>query len=222
MDPFTSLPSASAPPSEPPWFREGIAALIATEPRFAQIALPVPFVAREGGFRGLLRTICGQQVSHAAAGAIWRRLSAIPGALDPAILPEMDDDTLCGLGGLTRSRAAHARALARAVRDGALDFAALARLGDDAAVATLTAVKGIGPWTAETHLVLSELRTDVFPAGDIALAAGAAHLLDLPARPSPTALREIALGWAPWRGVAARMLWHHWLLVTGRPVWDRD
>nr|WP_302474130.1 hypothetical protein [Roseococcus sp. MDT2-1-1] len=169
-----------------------------------------------------MRTICGQQVSHAAAGAIWRRLSSIPGALDPAILPEMDDDTLCGLGGLTRSRAAHARALARAVVEGTLDFAALPQLADEAAVAMLTAVKGIGPWTAETHLVLSELRHDVFPAGDVALAAGAAHMLNLAGRPSPTALREIARAWTPWRGVAARMLWHHWLLVTGRPVWDRD
>lgn len=223
MDQSISSPYASAPPSEPVWFRPGLAALIAAEPGLAVIeagAGPLPWYVRESGFRGLLRTICGQQVSHQAANAIWRRLSAIPGALDPAVLPSLDDDTLCGLGGLTRQRAAHARALASAVATGQLDFGVLAAAPDDAAVAMLTAIRGLGPWTAEVHLVLSHGRPDVFPAGDIALAAGLTHALGLPSRPDPKTLRRLSLAWAPWRGIAARLLWHHWLFVTGRPVLD--
>jgi DNA-3-methyladenine glycosylase II len=223
VDRFTSSRFDCVPRSEPEWFRPGLAALIEAEPGFAVIqqrAGPLPWYVRERGFRGLLRTICGQQVSHQAANAIWRRLSAIPGALDPMRLPTLDDDALCGLGGLTRQRAAHARALAYAVAQGDLDFAALEAAPDDAAVAMLTAIRGLGPWTAEVHLVLSEGRADIFPAGDVALAAGAAHALELAARPDPKTLRRSSLGWAPWRSIAARLLWHHWLFVTGRPVLD--
>ncbi|MFL1461453.1 DNA-3-methyladenine glycosylase family protein [Roseococcus sp. DSY-14] len=220
MDPCTSSLCACAPPSD--WFAPAWAALREAEPAFARVAGPLPYVARAPGFPGLLKTICGQHVSHAAAQAVWARLSAIPGALEPAQLVLLDDDALCGLGGLTRARAATVRAAARAVMDGTLDFARLARLDDAAATAMLVAVKGIGPWTAEVHLVLSEGRPDVFPAGDVALAAGAAHLLGLPARPDPRALRRMAQAWSPWRSVAARALWHHWLHVTGRPPWTQD
>ncbi len=208
--------------AEPPWFRPGWAALRALEPAFGRIHGPLPYVARAPGFPGLLKTICGQHVSHAAAQSIWARLSAIPGAIDPRRLVALDDDALCGAGGLTRARAAHARAAAAAVLDGTLDFARLAALDDPEAIAMLTAVRGIGPWTAEVHLALSEGRPDVFPAGDVALAAGAAHLLGLPARPDPRALRVLAAAWSPWRSVAARALWHHWLHATGRPPWTRD
>jgi DNA-3-methyladenine glycosylase II len=79
-------------------------------------------------------------------------------------------------------------------------------------------VKGLGPWTAEIHLLFAEQRPDVFPSGDLALAASAAHLLGLEARPTPKALAVLALGWAPWRSLAARLLWHHWRFVTGRPA----
>ncbi len=220
MDPCTSSPCACAPPSD--WFAPAWAALRAAEPAFARIHGPLPHVRRAPGFAGLLKTVCGQHVSHAAAQAVWARFSAIPGALDPARLVALDDDTLCGLGGLTRARAATVRATARAVLDGALDFARLATLDDAAAIAMLCAIKGIGPWTAEVHLVLSEDRADVFPAGDVALAAGAADLLGLDARPDPRALRRMAEGWSPWRSVAARALWHHWLHATGRPPWTQD
>lgn len=209
------------PLPEPAWFRPGLAALLDAHPELRGVPMPLPWVARVRGLPGLLKTLCGQQVSHAAAQSIWRRLSAIPGALDPAVLPTLDDDTLCGLGGLTRSRAAHARAIAAAVRDGALDPLSLPA-DDDAAVAALVAVKGIGPWTAEVHLVLSEARPDVFPAGDVALQSAAADLLALPARPDARAMRQVAARWAPWRGIAARLLWHHWLLATNRPAWTSD
>lgn len=208
-------------PEAPPWARAGIAALVAADPRFAGIepaAGPLPWRVRQPGFPGLLRAICGQQISNQAAAAIWRRLSALPGALEPAGLLALDDAALCGVAGLSRPKAAHARSLARACLDGRLDFAALRGMADAEAVAHIAAVPGLGPWTAEIHLLFAEGRPDVFPSGDLALAAGAAHLLRLEARPAPRALAAVAEGWRPWRSLAARLLWHHWRFVTGRPA----
>ncbi|WP_204623572.1 DNA-3-methyladenine glycosylase family protein [Crenalkalicoccus roseus] len=217
-------PMASPPPPfphPPPWARAGLAALAAADPRLAGIeaaAGPLPWRTRPPGFPGLLRAICGQQISNQAAAAIWRRLSTLPGALEPAGLLALDDATLCGVAGLSRPKAAHARALAAACLEGRLDLAALAGMGDEAAVAHIAAIRGLGRWTAEIHLLFAEQRPDVFPTGDLALAAAAAHLLGLPARPSPAALGAIAEAWRPWRALAARLLWHHWRFVTGRPA----
>lgn len=194
---------------------------MAADPRLAGIeraAGPLPWRTRLPGFPGLLRAICGQQISNQAAAAIWNRLRALPGALEPAGLLAMDDATLCGIAGLSRPKAAHARSLATACTDGRLDFAALKLMPDAEAVACLSAVKGLGPWTAAIYLLFAEQRSDIFPAGDLALAASAAHLLGLEARPAPRALGALAEGWAPWRSLAARLLWHHWRFVTGRPA----
>ncbi|WP_439597256.1 DNA-3-methyladenine glycosylase family protein [Falsiroseomonas sp.] len=219
-----ALSPASPPPNfpEPPaWVRPAIGALVAADPDLAAIesaAGPLPWRSRPPGLAGLLRTICGQQISNQAAGAIWRRLSAIPGALEPATLVAMDDATLCGTGGLSRPKAAHARALAAACLDGALRLDALDAMGDEEAVAHLSAIRGLGRWTAEVHLLFAHDRPDIFPSGDIALAASVAHLKRLAERPKPKQLAEIALAWQPWRGLAARLFWHHWRHVTGRPL----
>lgn len=212
--PLTSSPSASAPPSE----RD---ILFAIEPRFAGIeerAGPLPWRTRPRGFPGILRTICGQQISNQAAGAIWRRLSAIPGALTPEGLLALDDATLCGVAGLSRPKAAHARSLAAACLDGRLNFDRMATLPDEEAVAMMSAVKGLGPWTSEVHLLFAEERADIFPSGDIALANSARHLLEMEARPGPKALAQLALAWSPQRSLAARLLWHHWRHQTGRTL----
>jgi DNA-3-methyladenine glycosylase II len=195
--------------------------LFAREPRFAGIerrAGPLPWRTRPRGFAGLLRTICGQQISNQAAGAIWRRLSALPGALTPEGLLALDDAALCGVAGLSRPKAAHARALAEACATGALDFEALPALDDAAAISTLAAVRGIGTWTAEVHLLFAEERPDIFPSGDIALANATRDLFGLAARPNPRALAGMARTWSPARSLAARLLWHHWRHVTGRPL----
>jgi DNA-3-methyladenine glycosylase II len=217
-----SPPPPFAPgPAPPAWAIAGLAALVAADPRLAAIegaAGPLPWRVRSPGFPGLLRAICGQQISNQAAAAIWKRLSALPGALTPEGLLALDDAALCGVAGLSRPKAAHARSLAGACRDERLDFAALAAMPDAEAVAHIAAVKGLGRWTAEIHLLFAEQRRDIFPSGDLALAAAAAHLLDLPGRPGPKALAALAEGWAPWRSLAARLLWHHWRFVTGRPL----
>lgn len=216
-------PSTPPPPfpTPPAWALDGLRALIEADPRLGGIeaaAGPLPWRTRQPGFPGLLRAICGQQISNQAAAAIWRRLAALPHALEPSGLLAMDDATLCGIAGLSRPKAAHARSLATACLDGRLDFAALPAMTTREAVAHIAAVKGLGPWTAEIHLLFAEQRPDVFPTGDLALAASAAHLLGLPARPGPKALAVLAEGWAPWRSLAARLLWHHWRFVTGRPA----
>ncbi len=212
----------AAPFPEPPaWAQAGLAALTAQDPRLAGIiprAGPLPWRSRQPGFPGLLRAICGQQISNQAAGAIWGRLRALPGALEPAGLLLLDDATLCGQAGLSRPKAAHARSLATACVEGRLDFAALPGMADAEAVKHIAAVKGLGPWTAAVHLLFAEQRPDIFPPGDVALAASAGHLLGLPERPSFKALDQLALDWAPWRSLAARLLWHHWRQATGRPA----
>jgi len=188
--------------------------------RILPVAGPLPWRTRAPGFPGLLRTICGQQISNAAAGAIWGRLSAIPEALSPDGLLTLDDATLCGVAGLSRPKAAHARALATAIMQGTLRLDAIEDMGDAEAIAHFCAVRGLGPWTAEVHLLFAHQRPDVFPSGDVALAASIAHLRGLEMRPTPKQLAALALAWSPWRSLAARLLWHHWRHVTGRLAFE--
>ena len=196
--------------------------LFRLDPDFAGIeaaAGPLPWRTRAGGFPGLLQAIVGQQISNGAAAAIWRRLAAIPGALDPAGLQSLTDEALRAAG-LSRPKVLHARALAAAFLDGRLDEARLACMADEEAIAALSAVRGMGRWTAEVYLLFALAREDVFPAGDLALAASLADLKGLPARPGPALLRQLAEQWAPHRAMAARLLWHHWRFRTGRPTMD--
>ena len=202
--------------------RAALDALVRADPRLAPIeaaAGPLPWRVRPGGFPGLLRIIMAQQISSAAAAAIWGRLAALPGAGHPAGLLLLPDEALRGAG-LSRPKVLHARALAEAFTKGRLAEDALAAMDDAAAVQAITAVRGLGPWTAEVYLLFALQRPDVFPAGDIAVAGAAASLLGLPARPGPAALRVLAETWRPHRALAARLLWHHWRRLTGRPSVD--
>ncbi len=209
-------------PHPPPAARAGLAALCAADPDFAAIeaaAGPLPWRTRPSGFPGLLQAIVGQQISNQAAAAIWLRLRAVPEALTPSGFSGLDDAALRPVG-LSRPKLAHARSLAAAFADGRLDEARIAALDDERAVAEIVAVRGLGRWTAEVYLLFALAREDVFPAGDLALAGAAASLKQLPARPGPKALRALAEPWRPWRALAARLLWHHWRHLTGRPAMD--
>jgi DNA-3-methyladenine glycosylase II len=199
-----------------------LARLIELDAAFARVvqeAGPLPWRRRTVGFPGLLQAIVAQMISNQAAAAIWGRLRAIEGALDPDGLLAMSDEVLRGAG-LSRPKVLHARALAVAFRDGVLNTELLRTMDDETAIAAIAAIKGMGRWSAEIYLLFALDRLDVFPAGDIALAASAAHLKGLGARPTPQALREMALTWRPVRSIAARLLWHHWRYVTGRPAMD--
>ncbi len=209
-------------PHPPRAARAGLTRLAKLDADLAGIepaAGPLPWRQRPDGFTGLLQAIMGQQISNQAAGAIWRRLAQLPGALEPAGLLALDDEALRGAG-LSRPKMAHARALAEAFADGRLHAAGLAAMDDEAAIAAIAAVRGMGRWTAEVYLLFALGRHDVFPAGDLALAASAAHLKGLSERPGPVPLRALAEQWRPWRALAARLLWHHWRHVTGRPAMD--
>ncbi|MBO1074378.1 DNA-3-methyladenine glycosylase family protein [Roseomonas marmotae] len=208
----------------PPWFRAGIEALCRLDPDFTRIepaAGPLPWRWRPRGFAGLARTILGQQISNQAAGAIWRRFSALPGALEPSGMLLLTDEQLRAAG-LSRPKVVHLRALAKACLDGGLKLDALPEMTDAEAVAHLAAQRGLGPWTAQVHLIFAEARPDVFPHGDVALAGALAHLKGLPQRPGPRELTLAAEQWSPWRSLAARLLWHHWRHATGRPVGESD
>ncbi len=209
-------------PHPPQAARAALDALCARDSDLAAIELaagPLPWRRRPDGFPGLLQAIVGQQISNQAAAAIWRRLQALPGALAPDGLLGLSEEALRGAG-LSRPKVAHARALASAFAEGRLAAAALQEMDDEEAVAAIGAVRGLGRWTAEIYLLFALAREDVFPAGDLAVAAAAAHLKRLPARPGPVALRALAEPWRPHRALAARLLWHHWRHVTGRPAMD--
>jgi DNA-3-methyladenine glycosylase II len=200
----------------------GMRRLLALDGDFRRVlrqAGPLPWRTRPRGFAGLLQAIVGQQISNQAAGAIWRRLAPIAAAHDPASFARLPDAVL-GEAGLSRGKIAASRALAEAFALQHLSAEALEAMADEAAIAALVALPGIGRWTAEVYLLFAHERADVFPAGDLALAAAAADLKGLQHRPRERALREMAGAWRPHRSLAARLLWHHWRHVTGRPAMD--
>lgn len=209
-------------PQPPPHTRDWLDRLAARDPDLAGIearAGPLPWRVRPAGYPGLLQAIVGQQISNQAAAAIWRRVAALPGAVEPAGLLALPDEALRAAG-LSRPKIAHARALATAFAEGRLDGEALELMDDEAAIVAISAVRGLGRWTAEVYLLFALGRPDVFPAADLALAAAAADLKGLPERPPPPVLRTLAETWRPWRGLAARLLWHHWRHINGRPTVD--
>jgi DNA-3-methyladenine glycosylase II len=209
-------------PPPPPAAQRALDQLVIDDPDMARIlaqAGPLPWRSRTPGFPGLLQAIVAQLISNAAASAIWNRLRAIPGALEPHTLHALPDEPLRAAG-LSRPKVAHARALAAAFMDGTLETQALGLMDDATAIETIVSVRGLGPWTAEIYLLFALGRLDVFPAGDVALAAAAADLKQLPTRPNQAALRALSEMWRPHRSLAARLLWHHWRFMTGRPAMD--
>jgi DNA-3-methyladenine glycosylase II len=172
----------------------------------ARIGYPEPRI-RERGWQTLLRTIVGQQVSVAAAASMWRKLEAeLADDFTPAALLARDFDALRACG-LSRQKQGYARSLCELVEAGALDFGSLP--GDDEqAIAALTAIKGIGRWSAEIYLLFAEGRRDIWPAGDLAVQEGVKRLLGLQERPAEMATRELAADWSPQRGAMAIFTWH--------------
>lgn len=216
------MEAVAAFPAVPAAERAAIGLLVAADPDLARIeaaAGPLPWRRRADGFPGLLQAIVGQMISNQAAAAIWARLRALPGALEPAGLLALGEADLRAAG-LSRPKVAHARDLALAFADGRLSAAKIAAMADEEAIAAITAVRGMGRWSAEIYLLFALGRRDVFPAGDIAVAGAAAALKGLPARPGPVELRALAEPWRPARSLAARLLWHHWRHLTGRPAID--
>jgi DNA-3-methyladenine glycosylase II len=192
--------------------RASLDAIAALEPGFAaaigRAGYPAPRV-REPGYETLLRTIVGQQVSVAAAAAVWRRLEAELGeGCAPEALLARDFDTLRACG-LSRQKQGYARSLAELVVGGGIDLHHLPA-DDEEAIAQLVQIKGIGRWSAEIYLLFAEGRPDVWPAGDLAVQIEVGRILGLPERPSEKLTRAVAESWRPHRGAAAIMAWHHY------------
>ena len=173
---------------------------------------PPPLWAREPGFATLVHLVLEQQVSLASAQAAFDRLGAAIGPPEPAAFLRLDDAQLLAIG-FSRQKARYARALATAVASGELDLDALPPVDDAEVDRRLTALPGIGPWTATIYRLMVLRRRDAWPEGDIALAQALAEVRGLAARPSPPELVTIAEAWRPWRAAAARLLWHHYLSV---------
>lgn len=192
---------------------EGADWLAKAEPRFAaalELTGPLPLRRRPDGFGQLLSAIVSQQVSVASARAIWAKLEEA-GAVTPEAVLQYDQDGLRDLG-LSRQKARYACALAEA----RIDFDALRQAPNDEVIKALTAVTGIGVWTAEIYAMFSLGRADVFAPGDLALQESARVLFDLPERPKEKPLRQMAEAWSPWRSVAARALWAYYHVAKDR------
>jgi DNA-3-methyladenine glycosylase II len=191
--------------------------LAARDPAIARMDAavgPLPWRSLAPGFATLVQMVMGQQVSTASADAIWRRLEAGLGQVTPETVLAQDADTLRALG-LSRQKARYAHAIAEA----RLDFGALARMDEEAAVAEMTRITGVGRWTAELYLLMAEGRADAFPAGDLALQVAMHGAEDWAGpRPAEKALRARAEPWRPWRGVVAHLLWAYYRTLPRRPA----
>lgn len=192
---------------------EGAEWLASCDPRFANLLAetgPLPLRRGPDGFGALLDAILGQQVSTASAKALWARMEVAGLVTEQAVAAASEDDLrACGL---SRQKIRYAHALARA----RLDYDALRSAPNEDVVATLTALPGIGRWTAEVYAIISLGRADVFAPGDLALQEAARLLFDLPERPGERLLRDMAEDWRPWRAVAARALWAYYRVKKSR------
>ena len=192
---------------------EGVEHLLAIEPRFSEawaLVDGVPVRRRKDGFEALLDAIVSQQLSVAAADTIWRRMKKAK-LIGPRKILAASDEQLRACG-LSRPKVTYARALAEA----RISFPRLREASDAEVLETLTAVKGVGRWTAEIYLMFALGRADAFAAGDLALQESARLLFELDGRPDEKALRGMAEPWSPWRGVAARLLWAYYRVARQR------
>lgn len=180
-----------------------------------EVAGRPPLRRREPGFAGLAAIIVSQQVSTASADAISGRLHA---ALDPLTAEALlgCEDALLRRVGLSANKVNALRAVARAVTDGTLPLASLGGMPAGDAHRALVAVKGVGPWTADSFLLFCLGHPDAWPAGDLALQEAARLALKLDARPSTAELDALGERWRPHRGIAARLLWAYYRVAKNR------
>jgi DNA-3-methyladenine glycosylase II len=190
--------------------RAHVEALASREPIFAAVieqhGLPEPRISQPGAAT-LLRTIVGQQVSVAAARSMWSKLEGAFGSPPDleALLKASDEDLRAA--GMSRQKSGYIRSLAGLVTSSELDLHALPS-DDEEAIALLTRIKGIGRWSAEIYLLFAEGRSDVFPAGDLAVVNELGRLMGRKRKLSEKRLRQLAEKWRPYRGAAAILAWH--------------
>ncbi len=196
----------------------GTRELAARDPRLAGIAARLgvpPMWGRRPGFATLVHIILEQQVSIAAARTLFRRLSTRLGGIRPETVLAAGVEGLRGHG-LTRQKSSYCHGLAARVADGRLDLSSVARADESRGRAALLEVPGLGPWSVDIYWLMALRRPDVWPQGDLALAVAMQDVLRLRTRPARDRQARIAGAWAPWRSVAARLLWAHYLAERGQ------
>jgi DNA-3-methyladenine glycosylase II len=196
----------------------GLAILAAHDPRVAKLvdAGGRPALRqRPAGLAGLCAIICAQQLSTASAAAIWGRFSA---AFDPFhhdALRRARSDRLARIG-LSGPKIKTVKAISAAIAKGNIDLAALGDMEADDAHTALTALHGVGPWTADIYLLFCLGHADAWPAGDLALQEAARLAFGLKRRPAAKDMVTLAENWRPWRGVAAHLLWNYYRSIKRR------
>ena len=186
---------------------EGLAVLIKLEPKFYQVIHAIdeiPLRRTSGGFDRLLSTIISQQVSVAAADAIWKKIR-LAGLNKISAIKTVSDQELRGVG-LSKQKIKYVRSLANTK----INYRALKAMPTSQVVSELKQVSGIGNWTAEIYAMFSLGRADVFAPGDLALQEATRSLFNLQERPSEKELRSMAKDWSPWQADAARLLWAYY------------
>ena len=188
----------------------GLDALVALDPRLGDIiarAGPVPLRLQPAGFSGLAEIVVSQMVSKASASAIFGRLAdKLGGDVSGAGVIALGADGLFEVG-LSRAKASTLLAMADAELAERLDLQGVCHMETSEAIAHLTAVKGVGPWTAEVYLMFCAGHPDIFPVGDIALVHAVHHAFAHDDKLKGRDLAAFAEGWSPWRSVAARLFW---------------
>lgn len=190
-------------------------ALLRRNPELRSVAKRAgPFEIRltPGGFSGLARVICGQQLSVASARAIWGRFAALPGALDPAAYLTLSEADIRATG-FSAGKYRTCRVIAEAIVAGDLDLSLVDTMSGEDATKYLTAHKGIGPWTAEIYLMFCTGHPDIFPVGDLALRNAVGHALGMTRSPTEKELTVLAAAWAPYRHAAALLFWKYYAAV---------
>ena len=169
-----------------------------------------PMWSRDPGFPSLLFTILEQQVSLESARAVYGRLCSLANDLTPEVFLGFGDSALREIG-FSRQKTEYCRLVAKAVVDGTLDLKRIEQHDDDIVRNALIGIKGIGPWTADIYLLHSLGRPDIWPTGDLALRIAVQEVKELQSVPEESELVELGDSYRPWRSVATRVFWHHYL-----------
>jgi len=199
-------------------FSQGVRLLAGRDAHLAEVVEKhgqPPLWVREPGFPTLVYIILEQQVSLASAKAAFDRLKFAVHPLTPGRFLKLTDSELLRIG-FSRQKTLYTRLLAESLARGYFDLRDLHHLQDDAARKMLVAFKGIGKWTVDIYLLSALRRPDIWPTGDLALAAAVQEVKRLRRRPSPERLEKMSEPWRPWRAVAARLFWHHYLSKRGQ------
>lgn len=197
------------PLKELPEIKKGLAALRRRDPLLAAAYAKsgiLPWKRQPEGFEGLVNIILAQQISTAVATHLVRRLKAALPEITPERFMKLEDAPLRAMG-ISRQKILYARALGEAMISRRFDPAALRTMDDSEALTSLSALKGIGLWSAEIYLMFSLGRGDVWPAGDIALQKGLQNLHGLPDRPAPDETRRHGDAFTPYRSAASLIVW---------------